>query len=312
MVFRRLLVPFLLIITSAGWCSGVAQADEIRAIGELQDELFRLHESSPESLSWRLPNVEEVQDYSDTPEVQGGCVKPVPVRIHEPPRFVVRCIGSKGRGLRQIAYTTYVIWSYVDGEWAPGQIYRLEYDMAYSYDNRNREVWDRYSGLVGPLERVLVKLSKETLEELAGSLAIQFDSSDEIVESLNRWSLDQWPQGLVAVDKEGNFLVQRGSLTGVHSVVQAVSEESRLPEPFKGLVRVDYLPKPTKGVVLLNERSRGVTAAAHVGFIVERFDVYGDQFVLALTRLTANEHGKELFWRAGDYGIWLHEIQRDL
>lgn len=266
-------------------------ADE-STVAELREALFQLHDNEIENLTWRLPNEDEVVPFEGVDFIHGGCRKPVPVRLQQPRRFVVRCETAIFLGFDTATITTNTLWTYTEGTWEPGHLYWVKITPTNRRLYEEKEIWEKTnSERLSPLVKQLTNVTDSTIKTLGDSLSEFDDLPLNIGSKLSHWNYLAWPEGLIAVGRDDRFLVQRGTLEGVGRLAAYANSEGTIPEYFRGVIRLD----------------------STAGFIVSDFETGGSHIMLALAELKdTNWQQEHLVWENGQYGIQMVRIERDL
>ncbi len=261
-------------------------------VPELREALFHLHANELETLTWRLPNEDEVVPFDRVDYIRGGCLKPVPVRLQQPQRFVVRCETILPFGFERVTVRTNTLWTYSEGEWEPGHLYWTQISPTNRRLYEEKQIWEtKRTANLTPLTKQLAEVSGPVFPTLGDALSELGDRPLTIGSGLSRWNHLEWPEGLVAVGRDNRFLVQKGSLEGIGRITSYANDNGSLPDNFRGAVRL----------------------GSTVGFIVGDFDKGSSHFMLALAELKETDWQREnLIWEDGQYGVQVVEVKRNL
>lgn len=221
---------------------------------QLSEALYQTLETHPESLQWMMPNETEVLSTEDLGITAKSCTKPVPARFGPSPRFLLRCVAPQLVGFRMAAVQTVTSWEYTDEHWSPGQIISVHdvTSRALNQKPKKQHLYDplRYTRntpafktlwhkgeLTGTYEKMFTYLSEAGAEDL-----VEFWNSVELpaslsLEDLNQWRALPWPPGIVAIQRNGRVLSQKGSVAGAGMLIAKITEPDALPNFVQGLVR---------------------------------------------------------------------------
>lgn len=215
----------------------------------LAEDLQQRHRETPESLNWYLPNKSDPTPYDQVGFKSDRCEPPIPSRQTPVPRFLVRCITPALSARGFITIRTVTSWPYVDNDWGTGQIIATYVSdkpptNPYAYQRETyRDIW--HSGdLVGSYQRAVAMLSETEADQLRAFWRSIPELTAETRETLEEWKQLPWPDGVVGIRRNGQLLLQRGSLAGTGALLEKLNEPNAVPTFTQGLIRaIDEQPR---------------------------------------------------------------------
>lgn len=235
-------------------CLFCAPALAAPSMGELAEALHQKLLNSPESLQWRMPNEAEPVTTEEVGIRPGDCTKPVPARLSPSPRFLLRCVTPQFVGFTVVGIQTLSSWEYQSDQWGPGQIVsihdvsgtsrsrfskeRNQYEtLRYAPASRSFETRWHNGAPRGPYEKMLTYLSAQGLEELTEYWhSLDMPESPSLAE-LEQWRALSWPSGIVGIDRDGQLLLQAGTVAGAGPLLEKATAPGAIPEFAQGLIR---------------------------------------------------------------------------
>ncbi|WBU41119.1 MULTISPECIES: hypothetical protein [Marinobacter] len=249
-------------------------------ISALAEDLQQRLTQTPETLRWLKPNKDEPLAHTDLGIDPETCEAPVLARAGTHPRFLVRCVNRALVNFRVTDIQTLTSWAYSDGDWSTGQIIAIrgiDNSPTSRYSSRQVEyetVWHKGEP-AGPYERSLTLLSETDLRKLA-KFWNSFDTGElPVLESLEQWRQLTWPDAVVGLRRNGQLLLQQGTLAGTSDLLEELSSKDALPPFARGLIR------PVKKVW------RGTTPPGEPMFLLHSLRANGTDYALALSNVTA-------------------------
>ncbi|TGN39950.1 hypothetical protein [Marinobacter confluentis] len=239
----------VLIIGSLFATPVLAETRTLALAAELQQTLTE----SPESLRWLAPNHDMELTHENIGLEPENCSKPVPAMVSRSThRFLVRCETTQMEKLRMVDLLIVTSWTHADDGWETGQMVSVNRlgtrygglslqearRNALKHQGRVLLPLDRHEGSPsGPFEEAFIVLSEQRIEQLNAVWEAILTTEKLPLAQLQHWRDQNWPDGLVGLRKDGQLLLQKGSLTGAGALVKSLEEHGRLPEFAKGLIR---------------------------------------------------------------------------
>ncbi|MBN7770152.1 hypothetical protein KUV44_10655 [Marinobacter daepoensis] len=212
-------------------------------------DLHDKHINAPETLRWFLPNKTAALPHTEVGAGPDRCSAPIPIRIGDDPQFLVRCEVPQFIQFRRVNVRVVTVWSHRNGDWDPGQIITIKavdtpasriYPLSTRGDQfevvRHRNLdQDAYARVVGDL----TDTQADALTEFWDALA---DLPEDLVTALTPWQAVPWPDGVLALRKNGDLMLREGSLGGTSDLLAMLADGPGLPAQVEGLVQ--YAPGP--------------------------------------------------------------------
>ncbi|WP_336366190.1 hypothetical protein [Marinobacter sp. C2H3] len=237
-------------------CMGVVSSPVLAepSMRELAESLNQRLVLAPDSLQWRLPNKVERLTSAEMGVKSGDCDRPMPARTGEAPRFLVRCVVVEYIDMSVTAIQLVSSWTYKDGKWGTGQVVSIRdvSRLAFEQVEKDRR---RYGGADyasakprfsivwhngderGPYEKMFTYMSGAVRDELSSFWRSRpFDESPSF-DALKQWRSLTWPSGVIGIRRDGQLLLQAGSVAGTTPLLKHMTTSGALPDFAEGLIR---------------------------------------------------------------------------